>query len=1065
MVKIRERLKSGKFITRDFTPTMGRAARNNSRGSSGTQRTVPHDFVGPLRPGTIRLPAPIQGPTRPDTDVEKFRRTGRSSRSSGGRGSKRTVSVDFIGPLRPGTTRDKPIQGPTRPGTDVKEFRKTGRSVKSTGRGESKSSIEEKARTMKFGSAGKLFSTAFKGQSGRIFTPLSEQEQRRKQAQRELQKRFVSFADKKAQEGLEFHQKQIAALAGKKPFGKFVEGVGVPVAIPVVKKGAKKSQEALDFYEKSVIKRLRRTFPSLGETQIGQIAKAKRIIDKKKPGEKVLIGLPGQRKYVDVAEFQKLGLVEFGKKVYRSEVEKTFTDIARKSGIKSPELVGKGVAFGSELSAYLIPGVYGGEVAARAAEAQLLKGKLGGSKSAIQFAKEHPFETGLAGVSGAAAVITRKSGAARTLERVSQKPVEKSIKLKAVLKREKETRAQFIKEERLRIEQGDKFLKIVPKKKGSLALDIKVPTGEFKGTVSETLRTGLLGRKKTFTGKAGLSKGGRYREELDLGRGLKRITTVSKDGKTTIKLVKNGKVLSELKAGDTLGETLKLQALKSKKKMQKEMFGTGTRTETKGIDILTGRPKTQIKKKGQLESTLIAAERKAAVRFGKDKKGLSMKIEEVEEIIDISKVGPRRGTVSLKIDKRSAVKKEARAQRIEFDKGKKQYEADITKFIRTGKTEALQKLEQARIKRAIKIRARQTIDIRYVDPKVLKKSKALIKKQKKGLKKEEATYKKLFKIGKQEKGKRDTANFIRNIDKRVREQNIKAGRRTVMIKELAKDTTLRGTTFIKKARDIVKPIKFKTPKVPVVLGAGKKASKSLSKRAMGLTSAEALRRALGTKTKMDSMMDTVTITKIDSMKDTATGIDTATITKTTTRTSLKPETIKRTAMSTRKIPKFTPPRIPTKPKPVIFPTKTKRSKKKIATKKSTSKNQYWTPEAKRNNKWVKLSQVGMRESSARGRGARAVDNTIAGRFRIVKADSGSDKVVDNYFAFNKKKFRDYKIVKGKRVPIKNTWIERRGPARLDSAGERNQITIAKLIKKNDWLGRNKRRRKSTKRRV
>ncbi len=42
------------------------------------KRVVPHDFIGPLRPGTVRAPAPFVGPIRPGTDPEVFRRTGRS---------------------------------------------------------------------------------------------------------------------------------------------------------------------------------------------------------------------------------------------------------------------------------------------------------------------------------------------------------------------------------------------------------------------------------------------------------------------------------------------------------------------------------------------------------------------------------------------------------------------------------------------------------------------------------------------------------------------------------------------------------------------------------------------------------------------------------------------------------------------------------------------------------------------------------------------------------------------------------------------------------------------------
>ena len=54
-------------------------------------RTVPHDFIGPLRPGTIRLPSPkrFAGQVRPGTECEKLRRTGREGHGSSEAGAAR----------------------------------------------------------------------------------------------------------------------------------------------------------------------------------------------------------------------------------------------------------------------------------------------------------------------------------------------------------------------------------------------------------------------------------------------------------------------------------------------------------------------------------------------------------------------------------------------------------------------------------------------------------------------------------------------------------------------------------------------------------------------------------------------------------------------------------------------------------------------------------------------------------------------------------------------------------------------------------------------------------------
>ena len=87
MVKVK---RGGKWVTVRPGQTVGRVSvpsRSSSSGSSGSSsgsssgRTVPYDFVGPLRPGTTReqAPAQYQGPVQPGTDEASFRSSGRSS--------------------------------------------------------------------------------------------------------------------------------------------------------------------------------------------------------------------------------------------------------------------------------------------------------------------------------------------------------------------------------------------------------------------------------------------------------------------------------------------------------------------------------------------------------------------------------------------------------------------------------------------------------------------------------------------------------------------------------------------------------------------------------------------------------------------------------------------------------------------------------------------------------------------------------------------------------------------------------------------------------------------------
>ncbi len=77
------------------------------------------------------------------------------------------------------------------------------------------------------------------------------------------------------------------------------------------------------------------------------------------------------------------------------------------------------------------------------------------------------------------------------------------------------------------------------------------------------------------------------------------------------------------------------------------------------------------------------------------------------------------------------------------------------------------------------------------------------------------------------------------------------------------------------------------------------------------------------------------------------------------------------------------------------------------------------------------------------------DNTIAAQFRIKKSKGKIKRTPiptpQNYFNFNRSKFRSFKIRKGKRIPLKNRFIEKRN-RRLDTIGENQQITAARFLK-------------------
>ena len=81
-------------------------------------------------------------------------------------------------------------------------------------------------------------------------------------------------------------------------------------------------------------------------------------------------------------------------------------------------------------------------------------------------------------------------------------------------------------------------------------------------------------------------------------------------------------------------------------------------------------------------------------------------------------------------------------------------------------------------------------------------------------------------------------------------------------------------------------------------------------------------------------------------------------------------------------------------------------------------------------------------------GAFVSDHSIAAQFSIRRSKGKLKRppfrVSNSYFAFNRNKFRSFQLKKGKKIPLKNKFIERSN-RRLDTAGEIAQITAARFI--------------------
>lgn len=118
-------------------------------------------------------------------------------------------------------------------------------------------------------------------------------------------------------------------------------------------------------------------------------------------------------------------------------------------------------------------------------------------------------------------------------------------------------------------------------------------------------------------------------------------------------------------------------------------------------------------------------------------------------------------------------------------------------------------------------------------------------------------------------------------------------------------------------------------------------------------------------------------------------------------------------------------------------------------------------------KWKKVSTKPHTKQSAKSLGARIVDNTTSAQFkiepmvrtRVVKGKKvktpqvfrGSElETTDSYFGKVVNKFRDFVIRKGKKVPTKNRWIEKK-TKRIDTRGEAQGMTVAQ------WQSRQRKR--------
>ena len=107
---------------------------------------------------------------------------------------------------------------------------------------------------------------------------------------------------------------------------------------------------------------------------------------------------------------------------------------------------------------------------------------------------------------------------------------------------------------------------------------------------------------------------------------------------------------------------------------------------------------------------------------------------------------------------------------------------------------------------------------------------------------------------------------------------------------------------------------------------------------------------------------------------------------------------------------------------------------------------------------MRLNKRPLSKAQALDRGAFAIDRSTANTFKIkgvrkVKKLGKLTRGEKGYFLRTKKKYRGYRIQKGKRITLKDKQIEKRGPPRIDTRGEKRGLTLARLASQRGFIGK------------
>ena len=170
----------------------------------------------------------------------------------------------------------------------------------------------------------------------------------------------------------------------------------------------------------------------------------------------------------------------------------------------------------------------------------------------------------------------------------------------------------------------------------------------------------------------------------------------------------------------------------------------------------------------------------------------------------------------------------------------------------------------------------------------------------------------------------------------------------------------------------------------------------------------------------------------------------------------------------RQVPKQVQPTIPRQPQfprqpqiPIIPLITLQKLKKPITPPTPQGYNVYG--KKVKTNEFMKLNKVPLTKINAQNLGAYLTDESLARTFKLKPISSPPQKpklkVPKNQFLKTRHKFRDYRIIKGQRKPLKNKWIENKFHL-LDTRAEVNDISLRKA--QADLQKRSVKRRKALK---